>query len=251
MRLLLPVLAIAFAVFSTLPHQVARAQDLVADLSDHVIAINTGFTGTKVLLYGAKEGAGDVAVVVRGPIDRATVREKDRVAGIWINQASIKFTGVPGFYAVATSKPIEELAPAAVLDRVGIGLKHLQLAASDTGDASPEAITAYRDALIRGLQRRGLYVTETGQVSFLSGRLFRTRIEFPANVPTGQYQVEAYLFRDGQIVDAQTTPLIVGKVGLGAEIYDFAQRESALYGLAAILVAVAAGWVASVVFRRA
>lgn len=227
------------------------AQDLVADLSDHVIAINTGFTGTKVLLFGATEGEGDVAVVVRGPADRATVREKDRVAGIWLNHASMKFSGVPGFYAVASSKPLEQLAAPNVLERAGIGLKYLQLAVSDDDrEAGPEAIAAFRDALIRGQQRDGLYVTDTGQVSFLSGRLFRTRIDFPANVPTGQYQVEAYLFRGGQVVDAQTTPLIVGKVGLGAEIYEFAQSEPALYGLAAIIVAVAAGWLASVVFRR-
>ena len=227
------------------------AQDLVADLSDHVIAINTGFTGTRVLLFGATEGEGDVAVVVRGPADRATVREKDRVAGIWLNHASMKFSGVPGFYAVASSKPLEQLAAPNVLERAGIGLKYLQLAVSDDDrEAGPEAIAAFRDALIRGQQRSGLYVTDTGQVSFLSGRLFRTRIDFPANVPTGQYQVEAYLFRGGQVVDAQTTPLIVGKVGMGAEIYEFAQNEPALYGLAAILVAVAAGWLASVVFRR-
>lgn len=250
MARLLLALAVVWAAACGLPRD-GRAQDLVADLSDHVIAINTGFTGTRVLLFGATEGEGEVAVVVRGPVDRATVREKDRVAGVWINQASMKFTGVPGFYAVASSKPIEEIAPANVLERAGIGLKHLPLATADAEDASAETVAVFRDALIRGLQRRNLYVTETGQVSFLSGRLFRTRIEFPANVPTGQYQVEAYLFRDGQVVDAQTTPLIVGKVGLGAEIYDFAQRESALYGLAAILVAVAAGWLASVVFRRA
>lgn len=227
------------------------AQDLVADLSDHVIAINTGFTGTKVLLFGATEGEGDVAVVVRGPGDRATVREKDRVAGIWLNHASLKFNGVPGFYAVASSKPLEQLAPPPVLERAGIGLKYLQLTVSDDDrEAGPEVIAAFRDALIRGMQRSGLYVVDTGQISFLGGRLFRTRIEFPANVPTGQYQVETYLFRGGQVVDAQTTPLIVGKVGMGAEIYEFAQDEPALYGLAAIIVAVASGWLASVVFRR-
>jgi len=248
-RLLVLAAVLAAAAFG-LPRP-GGAQDLVADLSDHVIAINTGFTGTRVLLFGATEGEGEVAVVVRGPADKVTVREKDRVAGIWINQESMSFNAVPGFYAVASSKPIEELAPAAVLDRAGIGLPHLQLATADANERGAEIVGVFRDALIRGLQRRGLYVTEPGQVSFLSGRLFRTRIDFPANVPTGQYQVEAYLFRGGQVVDAQTTPLIVGKVGLGAEIYDFAQREPALYGLAAIIVAVAAGWLASVVFRRA
>lgn len=43
------------------------AQQLVADLSSHLIAITTGFTGTEVVLFGTTDGAGDVAIVVTGP----------------------------------------------------------------------------------------------------------------------------------------------------------------------------------------
>ena len=42
----------------------ACAAALVADLSEHRIQIDLGFTGKQVLLYGAIEGDGDVAVVV-------------------------------------------------------------------------------------------------------------------------------------------------------------------------------------------
>ncbi|HEV3177595.1 MAG TPA: TIGR02186 family protein, partial [Stellaceae bacterium] len=45
----------------------ARAQALVADLTNHLVAITTGFTGTSVVLFGATDGNGDVIVVVRGP----------------------------------------------------------------------------------------------------------------------------------------------------------------------------------------
>ena len=42
------------------------AQEVVADLSDHLIAVTTGFSGTKLLLFGAIDGeAADVIVVVR------------------------------------------------------------------------------------------------------------------------------------------------------------------------------------------
>ena len=58
----------------------ARAEPLVADLSDDVIAITTGFTGSDVLLFGATEGEGDVIVVVRGPMGPQVVRRKTRQA---------------------------------------------------------------------------------------------------------------------------------------------------------------------------
>jgi hypothetical protein len=53
------------------------------------------------------------------------------------------------------------------------------------------------------------------------------------------------------MVSAQTTPLIVSKVGLQAEVFDLAQNEGALYGVIAILIALMAGWLGNVAFKRA
>lgn len=225
-----------------------RAQALIADLSSHLIAITTGFTGTEVLLFGAVEEDGDVVVVVRGPVDDVAVRRKDRIAGIWVNRGRLDFTDVPSYYAVASSKPLAEIAPPPMLARQGIGLDFLRLTtASETSEA---ALQPYRSALMRIKQLDGLYATRSGRVTFLGKRLFRTTVAFPANVPVGSYLVEVLLVRDGEVVSAQTTPLIIGKVGLGADIYDFAHDQAALHGVVAILIALMAGWIAHLVFRR-
>jgi hypothetical protein len=52
------------------------------------------------------------------------------------------------------------------------------------------------------------------------------------------------------VIGAQTTPMFVNKVGVGADIYEFAHDRAAIYGLLAVLVAVLAGWAAGAVFRR-
>lgn len=224
------------------------AQQLVADLSSHLIAITTGFTGTEVVLFGTTDGPGDVAIVVTGPRGPATVRRKERIAGMWINTASARFEQVPGFYTVATSRPLDQLVGRPVLERHQIGLPQLQLGPRETLDA--EELAAFRAALIRNKQRAGLYALTFGQVAFLGERLFRTNIYFPANVPTGLYNVEALLIRDGEVVTAQTTPLVVSKVGFSAEIYDVARHRPITYGVAAVVGAVAAGWAAGAAFRR-
>ena len=54
----------------------AHADALVADLSEHLVKIDLGFTGKKVLLYGAIEGDGKVVVVVQGPREPITIRRK-------------------------------------------------------------------------------------------------------------------------------------------------------------------------------
>ena len=43
----------------------------------------------------------------------------------------------------------------------------------------------------------GLYTESAGGVEFLSETLFRTHVPVPAGVTRGQYNVEVYLFRDG------------------------------------------------------
>jgi hypothetical protein len=209
----------------------ARAQSLVFDLSSHLIAITTGFSGTELLLFGATEGEGDVIVVLRGPETAPVVRKKSRVAGIWINTERAQFTGVPAFYRVAASRPVEQIAP--------------------PQDARPEVVSSFRAGLLRNQEARGLFSAEVGRVTFLGPRLFRTRVVLPANVPPGAYTAEVLLLRNGQVIAAQTTPMFVSKIGLGAEVYDFAHRHAALYGILAILLAVASGWGAGVAFRKA
>jgi uncharacterized protein (TIGR02186 family) len=228
-----------------------RSVALDADLSHHLIAITTAFSGTDVLVFGAIEEPGtDVAVVVRGPLEDETVRRRSRIGLVWLVTDELTFRAVPGYYAVASSRPLAELAPAATLARHELGVGSIRLRPAPGQDASADEIAQFREALIRNKQRQGLYAREVGRVSFLGRALFRTRLAFPANVPPGSYQVQVLQFRDGTVINAQSSPLGISKIGLEADLYDIAQRRSALYGFAAILLAVTAGWSASVMFRR-
>lgn len=245
----LTVCAIAFR-----PDPVRAQQPLVADLSEHLLAITTGFTGARVLLFGAVEEAGQVVVVVRGPSESVTMRRKSRVAGIWMNTDAVTFPDVPAFYAISSSAPLHEITTPSVRARNRIGVSQLDLQPGSSELAGPELagpeLAAWQEGLIRGKQRKGHYAQKAGRVVFLGRTLFRTELFFPATVPTGHYQVEVYLMKDGEVVSAQTTPLIVSKAGLEAEIFQIAHQRAALYGIAAVLVAAFAGWLASVIFRR-
>ncbi|HLO76496.1 MAG TPA: TIGR02186 family protein [Magnetospirillum sp.] len=229
------------------------AEPLVADLSKHLVAITTGFAGTDVLLFGAVEDvpgtkASDVVVVIRGPNRSEIVRRKARTVGIWMNSGLAEIADAPSFYRVAATRPLGEIASAAVLEQHQIGLDSLDL------DIRPRDRKAdsgqYRDALIRLKQSHGLYGDRVQDIGFLSNRLFRTDVHFPANVPVGTYLVEVYLIADGEVISAQTTPLVISKIGLGADLYDFAHQQAALYGMIAILLAASAGWAAAVALRK-
>jgi len=225
----------------------ARAEGLVADLTSHLIAITTGFTGASVVLFGAIDSPGDVIVAVRGPEREMTVRRKSRVAGIWVNTQQVTFVNLPSFYAVAASRPIDDILSPAAAAFYRLGIANLKLAASTP--APSVVVDAFRTALERTQQEAGLYVERMDKVDFLGERLFRTTITFPSNVPTGTYLVEVFLVRDRDIVSGQTTPLVVSRVGVDAAVFEFSTRQPGFYGAIAVLTAIVAGWLASLPFR--
>jgi uncharacterized protein (TIGR02186 family) len=245
-RLFLPLISVIGLFWLGSPS--ARAEPLVADLSDHLIEITTSFTGAEVLLFGATEGEGDIIVIVRGPAQDLIVRQKESVAGIWMNRSRMRFRDVPAYYAAASNRPVDEIVPHEMRVRNEIGAENLRLR---TAQKTPKETTRlFREALIRGKQAQQLYGVETGEVAFMSNSLFQTRLFFPATVPVGVYTVKVLLVKEKRVVSVQTTPLIVQKTGLEAAIFNFAHAHAALYGIVAIFLALVAGWLAGVFFRR-
>jgi len=228
---------------------IAAQADIVADLSSHSIAITTGFTGASVVLFGAIDGPGDVVVIVRGPERDLTVWRKGKIGGIWANTESVTFASVPTYYAVDSSKPPDEALSPAAAGFYRIGVANLKFVPKS--DVPPEQARLFTDALIAVQEKAGVFSQTHAKIAFLGERLFRTTFNFPANIPTGVYLVQVYLVRDKDVVGAQTTPLIVSQVGVDAAVFDFAHSRALAYGAIAVVIAVMAGWLASLPFRNA
>jgi uncharacterized protein (TIGR02186 family) len=229
----------------------AAAEDIVSGLSQDQIEINSSYTGSDIVVFGTIErpvsAAGrDIVVVVRGPDTDITVRRRDRIAGIWVNRDAARFAAMPAFYFLASSRPLETIATAAVLDRYGLGAMHLK----------PAAVTAHHDPLpfrqaaVRQLTAQRLYTDAPGAIDFHSENLFKTVVPIPAAVARGQYNVEVYLFRDGDVESVQSTPFFIDQIGLERRLFNFARNQPFGYGLLAVFMSLLFGWATSVLMRR-
>ena len=212
--------------------------------------ITSNYTGTDIVVFGAvenpsEEGSRDVVVIVRGPDTRMTVRRKDRLAGIWINDARARLV-MPSYYFVSATKPLGEIATRDTLSRYEIGLKNLH-ADPEASDGDP---TPYVAALIRAQARLGLYREAPSGVEMLSRALFRVRVPVPAVVAPGSYNVEVYLFRDGAVVSAQSWPLYIDQTGFERRLFEFAHGWPLFYGVSTVLMAILLGWTSTFFFRR-
>lgn len=221
---------------------------VVGDLTNYRIDIDSGFNGTRIFLFGARNDNGDIVVVVRGPSKDFMVRKKEQIGGIWINRERMKFFDVPDFYAVASSKPLDEIEQTSLFRQMGIGQYNLLTSPPDP--KSRANFPQFSDAFLRHQHRRKLYMEDVRPIDFMAETLFKTVIEFPDNIPPGNYTAEIYLVSGGEIVGMQSTPIAVIKSGLDAFLYTYAHQHPAFYGLTAVIVALAAGWFTGRAFER-
>jgi len=209
---------------------------LIADISNHAIEIHASFSGTELLLYGARNTAGDLIILVRGPAADVRLRRKEKIAGMWMNVESRRFSALPLYYALASTAPVDTVLSATERRHLGIGAPTV-IATAAGGEGN------FNLPLEQQLKQRGWYVA-AAPIRYFGETLFKTTIPFPDSLARGHYTAEVYLVRDGIILSSQTIPLSAFKTGIDAWIYDMAHERPWLYGLAAIFLAITTGWFA-------
>ena len=247
-------LALFLAPVAALAQNVPK---LVPDVSQRQINIQSGFTGEDMLLFGAiiyprgvaPEGQIDVAVVLRGPTRAITLREKQKFAGIWINADSTDFRSVPAYYAIASSRPLDQIVDSKTAAIYELGLDKLQL--SPTGEVDAKEQRRFVTGLVDLNRRNGLFRQQAGTVEITDQVLYRARLQIPSSVPVGLYTAETLLIRDGRVIVADDNVQIrIDKTGFEQFVTILAQNYSLLYGAVAVLISLLLGWFAGFVFRR-
>ena len=229
---------------------------LVPDISARQVQIRYSFTGAQLLLFGAVVYPGgrppdrqvDIAVVLRGPVQPILVREKEKIAGIWMNADSNRFRSAPSFYAVASSQPIGDLLDERTAAIYELGLHNLQL--SPGGGALPEKERRFEAGLLDLRSRHGLYSEYPHGVEINGGVLYRAVIAIPSQVPVGTYTAETFLIDRGKVIAAATRDIHISKSGFERFVALAARRHEGLYGLTAVILSLGLGWAAAAAFRR-
>lgn len=239
----------------------AGASEIAAGLSQDAVEITSTYSGTDLVVFGAvtqalsrsgwpgdraANAAGDIVVVVRGPMGDITVRRKARLAGIWLNQDSARLVGMPEYYYVAGTRDLPQIVPALERQLYDLGLNQQY----PTAVRSDEPVEPFRQALLRQMLARKLYGEDGHGVERLGAGLFRVHVPLPAAAPHGRYDVEVYLFRQGQMIGHQSTPLYVDQTGFDRRMFRLAHRLPIAYGVCAVAMAGLLGWLGSLLFRR-
>jgi uncharacterized protein (TIGR02186 family) len=229
---------------------------LVPDISARQVQISYRFSGAQLLLFGAIVYPGgrtparpaDIAVVLRGPVQPILVREKKKIAGVWMNADSSRFRSAPSFYAVASSRPIRDLVDDRTASIYELGVHNLQL--SPGGGSLPERDRHFEAGLLDLRSRAGLYSESPHGVEISDGILYRAAVTIPSQVPVGTYSAETFLIDRGKVVAAATRDIQIDKSGFERDVWLASRRHRFFYGLASVVMSLGLGWAAAVAFRR-
>lgn len=238
-----------------------QKETVEADVSSRSVAITSGFTGLELVVFGtvtpsrqpsAESGYYDVVIVLEGAPAPLVARRKTEVGGIWINTQSLTFESVPSYYAIASSRPLDEIANPNILSENDIGFEHVRMMPVkgwETGLTTAD-LADFKSAVIRVKQRDGLYIHADYGVTFTGRALFRAKVELPANIPVGPLISRVYLFHNGQLLSSFTRRVTLTREGLERIVYDFAIGAPYAYALVTVLIAAIVGLAGSAIFSR-
>jgi uncharacterized protein (TIGR02186 family) len=257
-RTFIPAVLLAAAL--TVHARPASAERLIASISRHQVLVTSNFTGTSIVLFGTVEpdkpgarmrAAYDIVVTVTSPRQTLVTRRKERRLGIWINAGSRTFVNVPSYLWVLANRPFEQIANTETLRRLQVGLDYFQLPQQIGPDvADTVRDDPFRVNFVRLKTEQHLYGQRTNGVTFLTPTLFRATIPLPAEAPFGTYDADIKLLAEGNLLVRTNSAFEVVKVGFEQFVATASRDYGVLYGIATVIMALATGWLASVVFRR-
>jgi len=236
----------------------ASAEELQMGLSVDVVPVTSEFSGRQIAVFGTVENADKVAqslnqyavvVTITGPLEDIVVRRKERVLGVWMNRQSRVYRDVPTFYAVASNRVLGTIADQATLRENHIGIDNYSFNLYSSGAQTFILPAPEFAASLRRLRREhALYTEDPKGVTFLGSSLFRATLALPSNVPIGKHTVTAYLFRGGKLLATRSAEFRVERAGSERYLYALAHTYALWYGVIAVVLALATGWLGSVIF---
>ena len=219
------------------------------DISDDNIKIETNFIGKEVIIFGILNDDQDTILTIKGPETNAVIQKKERILGFWFNTKQITYNQIPSIFFIASSNYIEDILPASTIIKEELSFNYLlENKTSQRNFISDVSLDTWKENFVRIKKSKNLF--KEYNVENIDNKLFQTRIFFPAKSIPGEYKVNVYQIENNLILNNKEKIITLKKSGIGSQIYNFAHKNAAAYGLFAIIFAVLSGFLAATLFRR-
>lgn len=248
------ILLVLFFLFLLLP--CSRAQGGSIDCSPNLVQIGAFFHGTWVNINGTFPSGCRAVVEVVGEDRKEILMKKGRRGPLWMNVAEVHIEGVPNLYLLLWHSETSPAEPSNKMDfrngkNCGYGQfrQRVQITGSNVDEAEKvrlfeEFVKLKESESLYGLLPNGIDVEPRGDGDHFQGRFW-----LPSKVYPGDYEVRLLLVKGDEILRGASARIKVAKAGFPAILSTLALRRAVLYGILAVVVAIATGFLMGLIFR--
>lgn len=242
----------ALSLAALLPAVAANA--LTAEVQPTRIPITFGYHGATLTVSGESAPTDDIVVKISTEPTDTHMKCKTKVGGVvWMKKGGIEFKGLPLTYMLYSTAELTGILDPATLVAEGLGYEALNAKATLKLDDGKPADHYWFEEFIKLKEKERLYSIHEGTVvrhHGATGNQFQVTVDWPYQAQPHNYNVEVLAVRDGLVVERASTQLLVEQAGLVAALSGMATKHAALYGIMAVIVALAAGLGVGAIFKK-
>jgi hypothetical protein len=236
-----------------IPDRPASAE-LTTQISPQNIAIKLLYHGTRLNIKGKSNANDDLIIKISSDPIAAHMKFKGKAAGLfWMKMGDINFEQVPAVYILATSGDLGSLLQKEQQINEGIGFDSIKTGSKVETSIPGMDPERWIDEFIKFKKSENLYSLKEGSIirhHDAQGNEYQLDINWPYQAGPGTYNIEVLAVRDGKVVAKTRTSLEVARAGIVAKLSYLAFNQAAVYGIVAIIVAMAAGFAVGALFKK-
>ncbi len=231
-------------------------EKVVTSASKNLIEIGLSYQGDQIYFFGVSP-VKDCDLIIRLTAEKSEkvkLSIKGRVGPFWMTVKQYEVSNAPFVYKIHTTKPVEQIVSPETAQELGLGYGALkqQIKLHIRGEATADDADLVFKGLIKIKEKANLYniVADPQRLEIAEGRLFKHYFRFPPAATEGRYVVESFAFLHGQPVGYGRDVIQIKKVGLESWLTSISQNHPALFGIMAVFVALAAGLLVGMIFKK-
>jgi uncharacterized protein (TIGR02186 family) len=221
---------------------------------DH-ITIDFFYHGSTVSVRGESDPGVDLVIKLSSPEGHQVLKQKGKVGGVlWMNVGQLKFGKTPDFYAVYTTKKLDEMLSRDEQEKHVIGYAALQNHVEVTPVANAGEKATWFKEFVKFQEDSNVYTQSEGKISTTVNADNRQEYfiltDWPYQAAPGDYLVTVYAVKNGKVVEQAESKVNVEQVGAVKMLANMAKNNAALYGFLSVGIALSAGFGVGLVFRK-
>lgn len=219
------------------------------------IKINYNYHGSTVSVTGISDPGVDLVIKIASPDGVQKLMRKAKVGGfLWMKVGELAFDNMPSLYLMKSTKKPQDILSNAQIAEHAIGYEALEqgssIEAHKGGEVEPHK---WFGQFFKYMENRQVYNVQDGgiELSQKDGQQnYSSVFPWPYQARPGKYSVSVFSVKDGSVVESASAEVSVEQVGSVKMLYNMAKNNGGMYGVVAIIIALAAGFGVGLVFGK-